>query len=445
MLALALQRGATAVQRILYGYLALLFLFGLALTISRGGWLALLGALLVWPLFVREKSLEWRVTVSITGAAVAVLAGLAVYATVPRVKNRFDMLVREMGERSRPILWKASWNLFTDAPAVGTGAASYNVLFERHRPAGFRDDPQWAHNEYLNTLSDYGLAGFVLAAGAVAGGAAGCWRRRKEPGGAHRLGLEGDGVTRALGIGLFAFALSMLTDFHLKIPALAMVSATLAAEYILRRWPGPAPAVAGPVRQIAAVSGLLVVAGIALALALPTLRAEALRYAARERVDQLARRRNADTNAQQAVLTIASRQLAEALILDAGNAQAWADRAYVSALWSRIARARSNTLGQEAEAFARRALGSSQVVPEFWVRLGVSLDLQGRWSEGTAPFARAIELAPANATFWYYYAYHLSLTPSTKALAESALQTALRLDPTHQPATMLQQSLSLPE
>ena len=41
------------------------------------------------------------------------------------------------------------------ALVTGGGAGSYNVLLERFRPENFPDDAQWAHNDYLNTLSDF--------------------------------------------------------------------------------------------------------------------------------------------------------------------------------------------------------------------------------------------------------------------------------------------------
>ncbi len=443
MLALALQRGATAFQRILAGYVAAVLLFGLGLTISRGGWFALLGALLLWPLCVREKSWEWRLTLSVFALALAVFAGWVTYASVPRVKHRFDAMVRDMGERSRPVMWTVAGRLFLEAPALGTGTASYNVLFEKHRPAHFRDEPQWAHNDYLNLLSDHGLVGFVLAFGACAWGLTRCIRGPGMPPGTgdSATGWAGRGVTRALGVGLAGFGLALLTDFHLRIPSLGMLAALVSAEVILRLWQPPAPGAAGVGRTLGAMVGVLAVATLLLGLALPTYRGEARRYAARQAIDRLAGLRQPDLTTQRDVLTRASKALAEATAIDPRNAQAWADRAYTAALWSRVARIRANDLGREAEAYAREALARSEAVPEFWVRLGVALDLQGNWGEATPAFTEAIARAPSAITVWYYYAYHLSLTPATRALAVSATQRVLRLDPGYQPAITLQQAL----
>ncbi len=447
LLALTTQRGATLVQRILCGYVCAVLLVGLGLTISRGAWLSLLGAILVWPLCLRERSWEWRVSASVAATMLALLAGVVTYTTVPRVKVRFDQLVSEAGERSRPILWRAAWSLFEDSPVVGTGAGSYNVLFERHRPLGFRDEPQWAHNDYLNTLSDYGLVGFALCFGGMGWIGFNSYRNsRKQPERSPFVtrALDSPEVTRGLAIGLLAFAVSLLVDFHLKIPALGMLVALVAADCVLRCWPAPAPEAGSSLHQVIAISGILVLAVLVLGLALPTFRSEALRYPARQEIDRLALVEQPSLTHQKDVFSAASSSMTEASLIQSSNGQAWSDRAYVTELWARIAPARARELGKDAEEFARMALSQSQVVPEFWIRLGVALDLQGRWADGGAAFVEAIRLAPSNAIAWYYYAYHLYLTPATRPLAESALNRSLALDPSFQPAIRLHQGLSLP-
>lgn len=448
LMSLTVQRGASAYQRIICGYLCAVLLFGLGVTISRGAWLSLLGALLVWPLCLKERTWEWRVTASVAATTVALLAGVVTYTTVPQVKQRFDLLVSEAGERTRPVLWKGAWSLFREKPVLGTGAGSYNIVFERHRPAGFRDEPQWAHNDYLNTLSDYGAIGFLLSFGAI-----GCVAYRSANYTRNLLTaqtffasqtLDSPDVTRGLVMGLLAFALSLLVDFHLKIPAVAMLAAVVGAEALLRAWPVPPAGETGAVRQIVSIVAALTVGLVTLGVALPTYRSEALRYSARQDIDHLALLPDPSIQRQKEIYGLASQAFAEAAVLQPANAQAWADRAYVAELWSRLAPARANELGQEAEEAARNALKCSEIVPEFWIRLGVALDLQGRWGEGGQAFLRAIQLAPANATAWYYQAYHLSLTPATHALAMAAVNRSLSLDPSFGPAISLHQGLSLP-
>ena len=444
VLSLAWQRGAGAVQRILFGYLALVLLFGIGLSISRGGWLALALALACWPLFARSQTWASRILLSATALGAVLMVGAALYSTVPLVKARLDSLAGDRGERSRPVLWEASAELFSSAPVLGTGAGSFNTLFERHRPERFNDEPQWTHNEYLNTLSDYGLVGFVLFFGAVAMVA---WKvaaraSASPPIAEVNVGWRAPDFTHAVSVGLLAFAAASFVDFHLKIPALGMMLAIAAAEVLRRHWPSPAAGSPDPMKQLGGIVGAVGVVVLTLAVALPAYQAEASRYAGRQKIDALALNPNPTLNQQKDALTEARALFGEALAFDESNGQAWADAAYASALWSHLAPNSQRDLGKEAERAARQALAHSDAVPEFWIRLGVALDMQGRWNEGSEAFLRALTLAPANSLVWYHQAYHLSLNPRAKKLAEVAVETCLRLDPAYLAAKSLRQRLS---
>ena len=445
MLALCWQRGSGAVGRVFWGYCAVVFLFGLGLTISRGAWLSLVVAFIAWPLCARRLSWAIRLTLAATALAAALLIGLVLYSSAPRVKQRIDAMVADAGERSRPILWQAGWELFAEAPVLGTGGGSYNTLFERHRPEGFRDDPQWAHNDYLNTLSDYGTVGFLLFFGAAATVAAlaAAGNREKLPAiASSSTGWAAAGVTNAIGVGLGAFALSLFVDFHLKIPALAMTVAVLAGELVQRSWSMPDGRTAGIKVQVGLLASCLAVTLFTLGVALPIYRAEAERYSGRQSIDRLAMNPNPSINEHRETLTAAALAFSDAITLDSGNAQAWADHAYVTELWAHLSPARMNELGKEAEAAAGEALARSLDVPEFWIRRGVALDMQGRWADAGGAFVKALELAPANSTVWYFHAYHLSLNEMTKPLALAAIDSSLRLDPENPSAIALRQRLN---
>ena len=167
--------------------------FGLVLTISRGALIGLALALAAWPWLKARWSWTRQLKIcAVTLLACAAAATLVTFAS-PQVRERFTQLVRESGELSRPVLWRAAWNLWLEKPVAGTGAGSFNVAFERHRPARFLDEPQWAHNDYLNTLSDYGVIGFALFFGAIGAIA---WRAVR---GASATRKMGDSSERRLG------------------------------------------------------------------------------------------------------------------------------------------------------------------------------------------------------------------------------------------------------
>jgi O-antigen ligase len=441
--ALAFRPTAKPTERVWWGWVAVVLLFGLVLTISRGAWLALVVALTVWPLVAARGG--WRRRLRFAAGIVVAIAivGGVMYWQSPKVRARFNALVRQSGEVTRPFMWRGAWQLFRDEPVLGTGAGSYNVLFERHRPEGFRDEPLWAHNEYLNTLSDYGAIGFGLFFGACIAIAMRCFFRQRTEPPRRRDGLDSLTVTSGFGIGLLAFALQMALDFHLKIPALAFTFAIIAALAVRRAWPGET-ALARRRVVPPLVTSTLAVASVTAGwiVFLPMLRAEGLRQQSRRIMEQLGMN-PPEKAAYAARLPAVRAALARATEIDPANGQAWSDRAHATGLWALVEPEQTATLAKAAETCADSALALSTVCNEFWLRRAVARDMQGRWGDASKDFEKAASLARHDASTWYYYADHLSRMKWAREPAEAALAFCLRLDPGNPAGLALRQRLAI--
>lgn len=420
--------GSRAVRpgaKIIGGWLVLLFGFALVLTGSRGGWIGLGLALLSWPLLGGG---DWRRKTIGTGAVLASVAvGLGLlYRYSEHARVRIEPFLDGRFELSRPILWRAGWQMWQDAPWLGTGAASYNVLFDRYRPRGFLDEPNWAHNDHLNTLSDHGAAGFVLWAGAGVAlfwlGWAAMRRARREP-------RRGDILRHwrwrlGLLLGLTAFVLHMGVDFHTKIPALAMAAA-VAAALLVRDEPGwLRPAGRLPAWGAAGLLGIGVIL-VGWKIANPLYRAEALRSEARRTIDRYAQKGEGDL-AQ--IIPPAKAAFVRAVRIDPANGQAWADLAYATVQTWHARGGDLVTLGRFAELAADEALARCSLLAEFWVRKAVALDIQRGRPETGSCFRQALELAPHSPAWWLYYAHHLQAFPNRRQEALDAVETCLALD-----------------
>ncbi len=359
---LACQRGAGTGRRILFAGLTLFFAVGLVLTISRGAWLGLALALAVWPLFRRGRHWGWRIGGAALVLALLFAVGVALYSSIPEVRQRLLILVRDVGERSRPIIWRGAWHIFRDHPLWGGGAGGFDPLFEKYRPEYFQDQPQWAHNDYLNTLCDYGLVGFLLFFAAGAGIVWRSWRgsRQVEVTAATGSGVNAVGFRQALAIGLIAFSLQLFVEFHFKIPALAMSFATIAALWMQRGWTRSSSAGVAekPARLLNWVAAGAV-AAITILFVLPHYRAEASRYGVRQQIDKLAVTPIAPEDEQ--TLFLHGRDfLARATRIDPSNAQAWSDLAYATELWSIQQQSRGVELGRRGRAIRQAGLGTFQ-------------------------------------------------------------------------------------
>ncbi|WP_415907813.1 O-antigen ligase family protein [Oleiharenicola sp. Vm1] len=425
--------------KILCGWLAAVFVFGLVLTGSRGGWIGAAAALALWPVLTSRTAR--RGALGALGVVACLAAGLAaLYFHSDYARERIAPFLSGEFESSRPIIWRVGWRIWQSAPWGGTGAASYNVVFDQFRPAGFGNEPEWAHNDYLNTLADYGVAGFALWAGAGAALLALGWRAVRER---RRAAVPAAGALEswrwrlAWWLGAVAFAVHLAVDFHTKIPALAYAAAVVVA-LLLRR---PETAAAPRVSRLALALGAVPFLGVLAACAgrgEALYRSEALRFESRRGIDRVAAgRATLDAAVPPALLNFQ-----QAVKVDPENGRAWSDLAYATALAWHVTHGNAAAIGRRAEAAAARAIALCPIAAEAWIRQAVALDLQDRRTEAESSFRRAVSLAPHTAEWRYYYAYHLSTQPDRKAEALAEVETCLALDPTYAQAKSLRARLS---
>ena len=128
-------------------------------------------------------------------------------AEVTQSPNRLT----DVSSSNRWTWWKESWHLFTDAPAGGKGAATFEVARRGIRVGSIvTTEP---HDLPLQFLAETGIVGFLLLLGLIGAGAwaAVCAVRRVEQ--AERA------ATAALAVGAGLFALHSLVDIHWEFVA----------------------------------------------------------------------------------------------------------------------------------------------------------------------------------------------------------------------------------
>lgn len=220
-------------KKMLLGYATLIMLAGIAATVSRGGWIAITaGLLLQLSVLIFRKG---RRLPAIILFVVVIIGGLWFVSRSDITQRRFDDMVVEDGrfDDTRLLMWKSANAIWRDHFWLGAGPGQFDHQFALHRHRQFQMRAVRAHNDYLNTLADWGLIGFLIIAFAFAAffyGAFQAWRHvRREADDFGAKSSNRSAFTLAAIVGVVCLLVHSFVDFNFHIPANAMVVFTLMA------------------------------------------------------------------------------------------------------------------------------------------------------------------------------------------------------------------------
>ena len=230
--ALTVTGRVSVVTRIGLAYASFVILVGLAATQSRGGWLATGVALLMLFLFlVREKKQRW-----IALGLLAVVLGTGGWLYSRSISQRVTATYTSGHERDiRLRLWVSAAQMWRDNPWWGVGADHFDYRFRQYREAVDKTQarPGRAHNDFINTLADYGAVGLALILLPIGVGAWSvfrCWRYVQRGGGDFgEKKSNRAAIVLGAAAGLTALLIHSFFDFNMHIPANAFLAVTLLA------------------------------------------------------------------------------------------------------------------------------------------------------------------------------------------------------------------------
>jgi len=185
---------------------------GLVLSYSRAGIILGLAAAGCFCLmqFRRGWSLKKTLLASILAVAVFIPAYGVGYWTLT---GRYAVLAEEFSAPGgRWAVWGRTVEIARDFPLLGTGVGTFQYVFPRYRDAFTTAFYDYAHNDYLQVLSETGLLGGALLALGIVGIGYVWWRSVRARG-------PGQALLTACGLGMTAVALHESVDFGLQIPA----------------------------------------------------------------------------------------------------------------------------------------------------------------------------------------------------------------------------------
>lgn len=225
MLGLFLTRSYRLHAIILLVYLVLLLVVVHIFALSRGGWvslsLALLTMLIILILQRRFRRKKLLLTIS-ASVVVVVLFVLSSTNTLQRLLTMFET-ESAIGLSGRFIAWQGVVDMIYSHPILGTGPGTFASVFPNFQLPGIAARFFYAHNDYLQLISDIGLFFIPLLFWLIYS----LYRTLK-----HKLKLPSRqtwGISLGAAMGVLALLFHSFGDFNLFIPANAMLFTLLVA------------------------------------------------------------------------------------------------------------------------------------------------------------------------------------------------------------------------
>ena len=216
------------------GYASLAIFTGILVTISRGAWIAT-GITLVVLFYWLMRQRDYRLQSVLVFASLIAISATILY-TVKLSRNRTEALAPlPEAVELRWRIWGAALQIWQDHFWWGAGPAHFDYRFRQYRPA--HDQVQWrpvrVHNDYLNTLADWGTVGAAMVAAGwliFYWGILRSWKfvQRAQNDLAGKRSNKSSFVMGGA-LGLLAVLLHSAVDFNMHIPATAILTVTLMA------------------------------------------------------------------------------------------------------------------------------------------------------------------------------------------------------------------------
>lgn len=220
------------VTKVFIGYASLVILAGIGVSISRGGWIATgLAMVVFFAIMLRKPGYRIRALVFLV-----LLIGLGVVfvRNAQHSQKRFsEMFVAGQLEDIRFRLWRPAVLMWEEHPWLGVGPGHFDLRFRQYRPDEVQMRPDRVHNDYLNTLADYGVVGVLLVASAFVLLYMGVFKTWKyvDKASSEKSSHRSNKPAFVLGasLGLMAILLHSVVDFNMHIPANAILAVILMA------------------------------------------------------------------------------------------------------------------------------------------------------------------------------------------------------------------------
>ena len=240
-------RRANPVARALWLTLALIMTVAVASDTSRMGQsiaVAMVLVLLAFSLgkvFRRVRHIEWKTALFALVAGGVALWAIVQTSQIDRSLGRWDRFQSTWTSDARWLVDRVAMDALPEAGAVGFGPGTFSVVFphlQLEAPAGAQGSWLFLHNDYLQTLLEWGWVGGLLWGVVLFGGmGVALWSLMHRSRSANWLPRQRVLLALAL-VALGGVALHAVVDFPLQISSIQLYAATwLGVCWGAGRWP----------------------------------------------------------------------------------------------------------------------------------------------------------------------------------------------------------------
>jgi O-antigen ligase len=220
--------------RVFLGYSCLVLLAGVGVSVSRGGWLATVAALLLFFILLIQKR-QYRIPALIVLLLLVGAVAFAYSKAEPARKRLENTFVLDSQDtiRIRVWLWRSTFRMWRDHFWLGVGPGHFDYRFPNYRSEEFQSRPGYAHNDYLNTMAEWGVVGTGLILTTLLLLYASAFKIlkyvRRERSELTTKPSNRRAFVFGASIGLVAILIHSLTDFNMHVPANAILAVALMA------------------------------------------------------------------------------------------------------------------------------------------------------------------------------------------------------------------------
>jgi O-antigen ligase len=396
--------------RIIFFYAAIMMIVGVIYSGSRGSWISLLAAIAALVIIgIRNGAMRWWWPVS--GALVLVGATLFLFTVSPIAQQRLARTPNpieggELRNEPRVGLNRDALRIAQDHPIFGTGPGTFPFVHPHYQSDHFDFKAERTHDDYLNCLDDYGLAGLALALFFVAA----VTLKFFQP-----LNVDNRWQDRVLVAAGFAAWAALLIhsffDYNLHIPANALLLFSLVGLAV-----GRVKAEKPPHWSTLSLAPLGRWLGWGVMLMGLVYGAEVARTAVSDITYETALLRAGEIPIPNSIGAAE-----EAVRDDPGNGSAWAFLGDLRRLQASQEGDNDNRLsdGRKALEAYREALQANPLDDSLHARMGLTLDLMQNYPDALPHYLEAVNAQPHNGQFWFWLGNHFAASGDAKQAVES--------------------------